>query len=99
MKNDATGMTPSDAKKQENIFQVKSSLEMHRVKKRKYPDIHVGDDVRIYTKKKQFDKERVTVWSDYKYKVDRIEESNGQNFYHVEGVDRPYLRHELLLQR
>jgi hypothetical protein len=51
MKNNASGMTPSDAKKPDNIFQVKSSLEMHRVKKRKYPDIHVGDDVRIYIKR------------------------------------------------
>jgi hypothetical protein len=51
MKNDATGMTPSDAKKPENLFQVKAQLEMHRVKKRKYPNISVGDDVRIYTKK------------------------------------------------
>ena len=99
MKNNASGMTPSDAKKPDNIFQVKSSLEMHRVKKRKYPNISVGDDVRIYTKKKQFDKERIPVWSDYKYKVDRIEESHGQNFYHLEGLERPYLRHEILLQR
>ena len=50
MKNDASGMTPSDAKKPENLFQVKAQLEMHRVKKRKYPNISVGDDVRIYTK-------------------------------------------------
>ena len=34
MKNDATGMTPSDAKKPENIFQVKAQLEIHRVKKK-----------------------------------------------------------------
>ena len=92
-------MTPSDAKEPENIFQVKAQLEMHRVKKRKYPNISVGDDVRIYTKKKQFDKERVAVWSDYKYKVIRIDQSHGQSFYHVEGLDRPYLRHEILLQR
>jgi hypothetical protein len=50
-------------------------------------------------KKKQFDKERVPVWSDYKYKVIKIDQSHGQNFYHVEGLERPYLRHEILLQR
>ena len=92
-------MTPNDAKKPENIFQVKAQLEMHRVKKRKYPDISVGDDVRIYTKKKNFDKERVPVLSDYKYKVIRVDQSHGQNFYHLEGLERPYLRHEILLQR
>ena len=52
MKNDATDMTPNDAKKPENIFQVKAQLEMHRLKKRKYPNISVGDDVRVSIKKK-----------------------------------------------
>ena len=40
MKNVASGMTPSDAKKTENILQVKANLEMHRVK---------NENILIYT--------------------------------------------------
>jgi hypothetical protein len=78
---------------------VKAQLEMKRVKKRKYPDVSIGDYIRIYTKKKNFQKERVPIWSNNKYKVIKIEESHGQNFYHIEGRARPLLRHEILLQK
>jgi hypothetical protein len=97
--NSISGMTPSDAKKPENIFQVKAQLEIKRVKKRKYPDVSIGDYIRIYTKKKNFQKERIPVWSNNKYKVIKIEQSHGQNFYHIEGRDRSLLRHEILLQK
>ena len=98
MKHSGTSMTPADARKPENIFEVKSNLEMHRVKKRRYKDVNVGDDVRVYTKKKNFQKERVGVWSENKYKVIKIEESHGQKFYYTEGRERPLLRHEMLLE-
>jgi hypothetical protein len=47
-------MTPNEARKEKNILTVKANLEMHRVHKRKYPDINVGDRVKIYTKKTSF---------------------------------------------
>ena len=64
MKNTATNMTPADAKKPINIFEVKSNSEIHRIKKRIYPDVEEGDQVRVYTKKKHFQKERVPIWSE-----------------------------------
>lgn len=96
MKNSATNMTPNDAKNPDNIFTVKSNLEAHRVKKRKYPDIANGDEVRIYTKKKNFQKERFGVWSKTTHKVSRIEQSHGQDFYYIEGREKPLMRHEVL---
>lgn len=96
MKNSVTGMTPSEAKNPRNIFEVKANLEIHRISKRKYPDIAVDDEVRIYKKKKNFAKERTGIWSENKYKVEMIEHSHGQNFYHVSGHDKPLLRHEVL---
>ena len=39
------GMTPAQAKLKENTLQVKSNLELHRVHKRKYPDVNIDDEV------------------------------------------------------
>ena len=72
MKHRMTKMTPNDARAKKNFLEVKTNLELNRISKRKYPEINVGDSVRIYTKKKNFQKERVPVWSDNVYKVDEI---------------------------
>ena len=89
--------TPNEARHEKNSLNVKVKLEVNAVKKRKYPPIGVGDMVRIYNKKPNFSKERAPVWSANRFKVERIEESHGQQFYHVAGRDRPLLRHEILL--
>ena len=47
-------------------------------------------------KKKNFQKENVSVWSPYKYKVIKIDESHGQKFYHIDGQTKPMMRHEIL---
>lgn len=95
-KHDVTNMTPAEAKKPSNYFEVKTRLEMNRINKRRYPDISVNDTVRVYTKKKNFQKERVPVWSENKYKVIKIDRSHGQNFYYIEGRDKALMRHEIL---
>ena len=51
---------------------------MKRVRKILYPDIEVGDYVRLYRKKNKLDKERKSLWSTEKYKVLEIIESMGQ---------------------
>ena len=97
MKSRTHGETPNEARHAKHTLDIKTKLEVNTVKKRKYPSIDVGDMVRIYTKKPNFSKERVPVWSATRFKVERIEESHGQQFYHVAGRDRPLLRHEILL--
>ena len=47
--------------------------------------------------KDKMDKERKSVWSEAKHKVESITQSMGQNFYRVDGYHRPLLRHEILL--
>ena len=47
------GMTPKDATYQHNEFEVKTNLLLHKIQKRKYPDLSVGDRVKIYKKKEQ----------------------------------------------
>ena len=71
-------------------------LEAHRLKRKRYPDVEADNTVRVYTKKRNFQKERQPVWSTTKHKVSKIEESHGQKFYHVEGYAKPLMRHEIL---
>ena len=54
-----------------NRLDVKLQLELHRKNKRKYPDIKEGDKVRIYTKKKKFQKERVPIWSENVFTIEK----------------------------
>lgn len=91
-----TKMTPYDARKPKNELEVKHNILLNAKFNRKYPDIDIGDKVKIYTKKKQFDKEHVPVWSKIDYEVENIEETRGQQFYKLIGLTRSFMRHELL---
>ena len=90
------GLTPNEARKDSNRLQVKLNLEMHRVSKRKYPDLDISDNVKIYKKKGKFDKEFKSVWLPEIHKIKDIELSFGQKHYYIDGFKRPFLRHELL---
>ena len=93
----AIEMTPEKARLPANTDEVKQNLEEKRVSTRKYPNIIVGDNVRLYHKKNQLDKERVALWSDTIYKVDEIVVSKRQKMYKISnGKDHKYMRHELL---
>ena len=93
-----TGITPLDAAKPQNEATVKNHLELHRVLKRKYPKLNVGDRVRIYTKKKEYAKERYGVWSEKTevYRVIDKRRDHGQWFYYTDYRHEPFMRHELL---
>jgi cytochrome c biogenesis factor len=85
------------ARQPENILEVKLQLEAHKTE----TETHTLTcsriaTVRVYTKKRNFQKERQPVWSVTKHKVNKIEESHGQKFYHVEGYAKPLMRHEIL---
>ena len=100
--NSTTHLAPVDAKKDENLGQVKSNLERHRVSMRTYDELNVGDQVRRYEKKKNYAKEHVGVWSQKIYTIEKIERlSNDEPIYILEPKERRdkpfYLRHELLL--
>ena len=51
---------------------MRHNLNKHAVYNRKYPDIKVGDTVRIYKKKRTFDKQQVSVWTNSKYTIEDI---------------------------
>ena len=83
--------------KPSNQLQVKANLELTRKHTRRYPEVTVGDYVKIYNKKDKLDKERIPVWSKEKFKVESINESMGQDFYKLEGRARELMRSEILL--
>ena len=96
MKHSATGFTPKDARKPSNELKVKLHLNMNAKRNRVYPEVEVSDEVRIFRKKKPNEKERVGNFSQNVYTIERIDEKLGQKDYYVEGIDRAYLRFELL---
>ena len=96
MKHSATGFTPKDARKPSNELKVKLHLNMNAKRNRVYPELSVGDEVKIFRKRKPNEKERVSNWSQNVYTIERIDEKLGQKYYYVGGNDRAYLRFELL---
>ena len=67
--------------------------------KRKYPDIKVGDKVKLYQKKDKLDKERISVWNKTVYEVKDIKHEKDQEMYYLTNYPKPVLRHELLKVR
>ena len=96
MKHSATGFTPKEARKPSNQFKVKLNLTLKGKKNRVYPELNVGDEVKIFRKRKPNEKERVSNWPQNIYTIENIENKLGQNYYRVEGNNRQYLRFELL---
>ncbi len=95
--HNVTKMTPNEATKPSKTASVKINLEMNRRSGRKYPEIEVGDQVRVFRKRDKLDKERAPRWSENKYEVTEIVYSLEQKFYHIAGRDKPLMRSEILL--
>ena len=96
MVHSATGLTPEDATQEENEFYAKTNLEVKRISNRKYPELGLGDSVRLYEKKKKGDKERVPVWEEDKRTVTGIKTIHGQKLYSLDGGRLFYIRSNLL---
>jgi hypothetical protein len=91
MKSRTHGTTPNQAREEKNKLDIKMNLEAGAVKKRKYPSISIGGRVRIYKKKKgNFGEREVTLSRSAKtLKVERIQDSHGQDFYYVRWEGPP----------
>ena len=75
MEHSSIGMTPAEALKEKNNYKVKMKMAVDAIRTRKYPEINIGDEVKIYRKKAITEKERSSNWLPTKYKVERIEKS------------------------
>ena len=97
----STKMSPKQAHKDENNSSVRVNLTLREKNKRKYPEIKEGDSVKYFHKKKgnyTDRKEYNSKWSERAYKVEKIKyDMTGNRTFKLEGLAKPYLRHELLL--
>ena len=96
MKHSATGLTPAEATKKINHYHVGVMLERTRKLERQYPEVKVGDMVKLFAKKKLFTKEHIPYWTENKYEVIDIIEKHNQLFYKVKDRTNLYLRAEIL---
>ena len=96
LRNATTNFTPSDARKNQNEFDVRINLLLHKRHTRIYPELNTNDKVKIYRKKRTGEKERTSHWSDNTYEIENMGKSFGQTYYKLKNIDRQYLRHELL---
>ena len=99
MVNRTIGLTPYEATLSKNEAHVRTMLEINAIRKRKYPDLKVGDKVRLYSKKDKLDKERSSVWSKTVYEVIEIKHETEQEMFYLTNYPKPVLRHELLKVR
>ena len=97
MVHSATGFTPWEGRLARHRLEIKTKLELNAKRKRKYPDIAVGDKVRLYKKKDKMDKQRKGVWTQDFHEVEAIKESEGQNLYKIKNRDHWFIRADILL--
>ena len=97
----STGAKPVEAHKDEKRVNVKVNLTLKQKHFRKYPQLTVGDKVKIYTKGAGnyiSRKETNSRWSDRVFTIEKIDrDMTLQKYYLLEGLKRRYLRHELLM--
>ena len=92
-----TKMSPNEAQSDRNAMTVKANIVLQSKHMRKYPPLHVGDEVKVYVKpsKHQYERSYNNKWEG-PYKVERISIKNNLTYYHIEDHPKPMLRHELL---
>jgi hypothetical protein len=89
-------MTPNEATKPSNSIDVKTNIELQASFTRKYPELEISSNVKIYKKKTLGQKERVSRFMPTIYIIIEITEQHGQKYYKLQGKYRLYLRVELL---
>ena len=96
LKHSATKYTPKEARESKNELNVKLNLILHKKHTRTYPILEVGSKVKIFRKKRTGEKERTSHFSDNVYEVEKIITSLGQTFFILNGLEKHYMRSELL---
>ena len=73
MKHSATGFTPKGARNTRNELKVKLNWSAGAKRNRVYPDLNVGEEIKIFWKRKPNEKERVSNLSQHIYIIERID--------------------------
>ena len=96
MVHSATGMTPKKARSKENELKARINVAMKARKEKIYPELKVGDKVKIVRKKAITEKERTSNFLQGEYTVEEITKSLGQTYFKMTDYPRKLMRHELL---
>ena len=100
MVSSATGFTPADATKPENVDKAHMSMQLKaKYKKQPYEEVKIGDRVRLYRRRRRVgEKENIPIWSRVSYEVTKIDDNpDAGKLYYVTGTDKPYIRSQILL--
>ena len=87
-------MTPNEATKPDKAIEAEINMKMKARRDRIYPNLVVGDRVKIMLKYSKGKKEHNPSYSDTKYAIEKIVEKQGLKFYTVNGRERQ--RNELM---
>ena len=95
--NRTTEFTPEEASKPENWFEVHNNMELEAKRNMKYPEINIGDKVKVFKQRGALEKEWVGDYKPCTTTVTNITKSLGQTFYKVTEESKPFIRSEILL--
>ena len=95
-RHSATGLTPIEARKGKNEFKAMLNVASKARKDRVYPEVSVGDTVKIIRNKRTGEKEIISKYLAGEYTVANVDENLGQKYYMMIGFNRPLLRHNIL---
>ncbi len=96
LKHSTTKFTPNEARTKGNELNVKLNMLLNQKHSRNYPLLQEGSKVKIYRKKRTGEKSHTSYWSENTYEVEKIEKSLNQPYFKLNGLDRLFMRNELL---
>lgn len=95
-KHSATNMTPNEARKDRNELKARASVAMKARKDKIYPEISVGDKVKIIRKKAITEKERTSHFLKGEYVVESRAKKLGQTYFKMTDYPRPLMRSDIV---
>jgi len=98
MISSATGFTPADATKPENIDKVHMNMMAKaKFRNKPYEEIQIGDKVRLYRRRRRVgEKENIPIFSRQTYEVIKIDNTDAGKLYYIAGNDKPYIRSQVM---
>ena len=92
--NRTTEFTLGEAAKPENWLEVHNNMELKAKHNMKYPEINIGDKVRVFKQRGALEKEWVGDYKPGTTTVTNITKNLGQTCYKVPGESKPFIKSE-----
>ena len=90
------GQTPNEARKKKNEYKSVLNVSVKAKKEKMYPELNVGDKVKILRKKAITEKERTSHFLKGEYVVEEITTKLKQKYYTLTDYPRPLMRHDIV---